>query len=99
MVSSTSSVAETDDGDGMTEGMLPEGARLTIPASAGSDEAAAIAAALGAHLRDRAVAGAETDNGPESCNRWKLCGRLRGRKPPREVTRGEEWKAAARSRW
>lgn len=85
--------------DSQTEDrMLSETTRLTIPASADADEAAAIAAAVGVHLRDCAEARAVADDAPASCNRWKLRGRLGGRKLPREVARGDEWKAAARSR-
>lgn len=88
------------DGDGAA-GTSVETLIEAVPEDADAGEAAAIAAALGAHLRDRAVAGStsEADVVPEPCSRWKLCGRLGGRKPPRTVARGEEWKAAARSRW
>lgn len=98
MASSTSSDA-TEDTERTSTEVLPETASLTVPASAEAGEAAAIAAAVGAHLRDRVVVGVEVDNGPEPCDRWKLCGRLGGREPPRGVVHGEEWKAAARSRW
>lgn len=80
-------------------GALPENVALSVPASANHGETAAIAAAVGAHLHDRAAAGAASDETTEKCNRWKLCGRLGGRKPPREALRGEEWKAAGRARW
>jgi hypothetical protein len=79
-------------------GVLPETTNLAVPASADADEAAAIAVAVGAHLSDRAAARAAADDAPASCDPWKLQGRLDGKKPPREVARGEEWKAAARSR-
>ncbi len=101
--SSTTNMTQTGETDAegetqITDEMLPDTASLVVPASANRGEAAAIAAAVGAHLHDRAAA--ETaDDTYEKCNRWKLCGRLRGRTPPREVARGEEWKAAARSRW
>ena len=77
--------------------MLSETTSLTVPANANADEAAAIAVAVGAHLRGAAIRAAAAD-APAPCDRWKLRGRLGGQKPPREVTRGEEWKAAARSR-
>jgi hypothetical protein len=99
-MASTSQTAETDesnaDGVGMSE-TLPDDASLSIPASADGGEAAAIAAAIGAHLHDRTAAAA-ADDGPEHCDRWSLCGRLGGRTPPRDVVRGEEWKAAGRVR-
>lgn len=74
---------------------------LSVPADADPEEAAAIATAIGAHLADsaRAVARAESDVEPEPADRWRLAARLRGRTLPREVTRGEEWAAAARSQW
>ena len=63
------------------------------------DETAAIAAAVGAHLRDRAAARAATTvDMSEPCDRWKLRNRFDGRELPRGVACGEEWKAAARSR-
>ena len=98
----TSLLAETDDSDderaAANEVVLDE-LDLSVPASADRSEAAAIAAAIGAHLRDRAAAAASTDEeGPEHCDRWSLCGRLDGRTPPRGVARGEEWKTAGRLR-
>jgi hypothetical protein len=109
MARSTTSAADTAETDETTanvgeqsriaDGALPESASLTMPASADRGEAAAIAAAVGAHLHDRAAGAAATDDTPEHCNRWKLRGRLGGREPPREVARGEEWKAAGRARW
>lgn len=78
--------------------VVSETTSLTVPASANADETAAIAVAVGAHLRDRAAARTAAADAPAPCDRWKLRGRLGGRKPPREVSAGEEWKAAARSR-
>ena len=100
-MASTSSTAETSesnaDGDRSDTGdVLPDDATLSIPESADRGEAAAIAAAIGAHLRDRTAATAA--DGPDYCDRWTLCGRFDGRAPPREVRRGEEWKAAGRAR-
>ena len=76
---------------------------LSIPANADSDEAAAIASVVGAHLHDRQVAAAAAaaeDDEPEQADAWKLAGRMKamgkGRWPD-SVRRGEEWKAAARS--
>jgi hypothetical protein len=103
MASSTPSAADTDESnasayrESATGDTLPDDATLSVPASADHTETAAIAVAIGAHLRDRA---AETaDASPEHCDRWTLCGRFGGRTPPREVVRGEEWKAAGRARW
>jgi len=76
---------------------------LSIPANADSDEAAAIASVVGAHLHDRQVAAAAAaaeDDGPEEVDAWKLAGRMKARgkgRWPKSVRRGEEWKAAARS--
>ncbi|WP_049999169.1 hypothetical protein [Halococcus sediminicola] len=101
MASSTSSTAETGESNTTSDqsnanDVFPENLRLSLPASADRDEAAAIAAAVGAYLRDRTAAAAA--DGPEHCDRWTLCGRFGGRTPPREVRRGEEWKAAGRAR-
>jgi hypothetical protein len=78
-------------------------ATVELPAEATSDEAAAVAAVIGAHLHDRhrAAAAAAEPSGPESANRWTLAGRygVRDRNDlPRRVDRGEEWKMAARLR-
>ena len=97
MATETTPAEETSAEAATTEAHL-EALLDAVPQSAEKGEAAAIAAALGAHLRDRAVT-SETNSAPEPCNRWKLCGRLRGRTPPKTVAHGEEWKAAARSRW
>ncbi|WP_436924599.1 hypothetical protein [Halosimplex amylolyticum] len=76
---------------------------VSIPADADETEAAAIASAVGAHLHDRQVAAAATaaaDDGPERVDAWKLASRMKARgrsRWPKEVRRGEEWKAAARS--
>nr|WP_152436424.1 hypothetical protein [Halosimplex carlsbadense] len=76
---------------------------LSIPADAGETEAAAIASAVGAHLHDRQVAAAAAaaeDDEPDSVDAWTLAGRMKsmGRSRwPKDVRRGEEWKASARS--
>jgi hypothetical protein len=95
----TPSMAETDESNAEqadASGVPPKDASLSIPASADRGEAAAIAAAIGAHICDRTAAAEE--EGPEYCDRWTLCGRFGSRTPPREVRRGEEWKAAGRVR-
>ena len=99
MAQSTTPTTETDEEKtNIVDEVLPDTVTLGVPASANRGEAAAIAAAVGTHLNDRAAEAAGNDT-PEKCNRWKLCGRLDGRKLPREVARGEEWKAAGRARW
>ncbi|WP_424018907.1 hypothetical protein ACOZ4N_05410 [Halorientalis pallida] len=67
-------------------------------------EAAAVAAAIATHRTDRAVAAAEAaaERDPETIPEWTLDGRLRSngvthRRRPRNVERGGEWRAAARS--
>ncbi|RJT03130.1 hypothetical protein [Halococcus sp. IIIV-5B] len=85
--------------DRPSETTLPDDVALSIPATANRGEAAAIAAAVGAHLRDRAAAAeAATDGAASECDRWKLCDRLGCRDPPRPTAHGEEWKAAGRVR-
>jgi hypothetical protein len=89
---------EPDDEQADATEAVPNEVNLSVPDSADRSEAAAIAAAIGVHLRDRAAAAASDDNGPEQCDRWSLRGRLDGRTPPRGVARGEEWKTAGRLR-
>ncbi|WP_225334209.1 hypothetical protein [Halomicrobium urmianum] len=80
-----------------------ESLAVDVPDDATAAEAAAIAAAIGTHLYDRrraAAAAAAADDGSDAVDRWTLTGRLRGvgkRRFPRDVQRGEEWKAAGRS--
>jgi hypothetical protein len=76
---------------------------LSLPADADEAEAAAIASAVGAHLHDRqvaAAAAAAANDEPDRVDAWKLAGRMKsmGRSRwPKDVRRGEEWKASARS--
>ncbi|WP_435174841.1 hypothetical protein [Halorussus sp. AFM4] len=54
---------------------------LRIPDDATAEEAAAIAAAIGAHLRAREAAAAAAEDGEEESwrdRRWAFAGRLRG---------------------
>lgn len=104
-MTATSLLAETDDVDdaddeqAVTNEAVLDDVSLSVPASADRGEAAAIAVAIGAHLRDRAAAAANADEVPsEHCDRWSLSGRLDGRTPPRGVAHGEEWKTAGRLR-
>jgi hypothetical protein len=80
------------------------GVVLDVPDDATADEAAAIAAAVGAHLRDRAVAAAasgEDDDRGWTGRRWAFAGRLgalggrTARVPGAAPT--DDWTAAARS--
>ena len=77
---------------------------LSIPADASQAEAAAITAALSAHITERQRAAEATAQRPtvEYVDEWTLAGRLASvgkRRPPNNVKRGEEWKAAARARY
>ncbi|WP_305038424.1 hypothetical protein [Halovivax gelatinilyticus] len=66
----------TPDADGV-DGLLPADVSLSIPPSATPEETAAIAAVIGAHLRDRELAASradETDSWDE--RRWAFAGRL-----------------------
>ncbi|WP_235027985.1 hypothetical protein [Halorubrum sp. JWXQ-INN 858] len=101
---------ETDESDeiGGATGHPPEAAvaraldGLSIPDDADDAEAAAIAAAVGAHLRDREVAAAEAADDDASWHgrRWAFAGRvdrLQGR--PVRVPTGtptDPWTAAGR---
>lgn len=81
-----------------------EGLSLSVPDDASQPEAAAIAAAVSAHLTDRQRAAAATERREtvEYVDEWTLAGRLASvgkRRCPTNVERGEEWKAAARARY
>lgn len=93
-----------DGGDhvGATAPSLAE--RLDLPPSANPEEAAAILAAVGAHLRDAeaaaAAATAESDDDDWTGERWRFAGRLagldgRGTRVPTGAPR-DEWAASGR---
>ncbi|ELY52999.1 hypothetical protein [Natronococcus jeotgali] len=66
------------DGDPLSA--LPEGVDLELPDDADSEEAAAIVAAIGAHLHDRALAAAAAAADEEATwqdRRWAFAGRVR----------------------
>jgi len=79
---------------------------LSIPPTATPEEAAAIAAAVGAHIRDQRLAAiaaaAATDEGITwDGNRWQFAGRTEAlsgtsRRVPREAPT-DEWTAAGRT--
>lgn len=74
-----------------------------VPSDATPVETAAIASAIGAHLIDerRMITDAsDARSNDEDALGWTLTGRLRSlgkRRIPRNVKKGEEWQAAARS--
>ncbi|PSP81476.1 hypothetical protein BRC81_00510 [Halobacteriales archaeon QS_1_68_20] len=86
--------------------LLPEGVDVDLPPDADSDEAAAIAAAIGAHLRDRAgaaaaAAAAAAEEETWEGKKWAYAGRvesIQGRRVrvPNEVPT-DGWTAAART--
>jgi len=86
----------------MQELSTPAG-RLAVPARASSDVAAAIAAAVGAHVRDqRAAAAAATEADADSWagKRWQFAGRTdalsgRAERVPTDAPT-DEWTAAGR---
>ncbi|KAA9397412.1 hypothetical protein Har1130_07305 [Haloarcula sp. CBA1130] len=87
-----------------TDSAEPDDLSLSIPADASQAEAAAITAAISAHLTDRQRAAVATAQRPqvEYVDDWTLAGRLASvgkRRPPNNVKRGDEWKAAARARY
>jgi len=103
-----SAEASTDDGgdreDTATAVDLPlEGdVSLSVPPSATPAETAAIAVAIGAHLRDRELAAAAADAADESWDgeRWAFAGRLEalGERSSRVPTAApmDPWTAAGR---
>jgi len=80
--------------------------RVSLPPDAAPDEAAAIVAAVGAHLRDReaaaaAAAAAEEEDDSRDGDRWRFAGRLarttgRGGRVPRGAP-SDAWTAAGRA--
>lgn len=80
-----------------------EHASFTVPDSATDGEAAALAACLGAYLRDWQVRASTASTGDSTeTDSWALAGRYECRNQtdlPR-VERGEEWKMSGRTeRW
>jgi len=95
--SDTETALPTDSAD-------PDDLSLSIPADASQAEAAAITAAISAHLTDRrrAAEASSQRSTVEYVDEWTLAGRLASvgkRRPPNNVRRGEEWKAAARAQY
>ena len=82
MATSRSEEAADESEDDTPDSEVTDGVDLTIPDDATDEEAAAIAAAIGAHLRDReaATAAAAEDDETETWTdkRWSFAGRLRG---------------------
>jgi len=75
---------------------------VDVPDDATQAEAAAIVATIGAHLTDqqRAAAAARAEESVEYVDQWTFTDRMRSlgkRRLPRNVERGEEWKAAGRA--
>lgn len=73
--------------------------RASIPADATDREAAVIAVALTAHLRDEAER--EADASPSRANPWRLCNRVGhevGASLRRTPAAGDAWKMAGRVR-
>ncbi len=91
--------------DESTLSLPTEAGTLSIPPTATPAEAAAIAAAVGAHLRDQqmaALAAAAASDGDITWDgrRWEFAGRIEGlsgvsRRVPREAPT-DEWTAAGR---
>ncbi|WP_049925631.1 hypothetical protein [Halopiger goleimassiliensis] len=90
----------SDDGPA---GVLPGNVSIDIPDSADDEEAAAIAAAIGAHLHDHALAAAAAADEEETWdgNRWAFSGRIRSQQHRHvRVPRGaptDAWSAAGRT--
>ena len=103
-----SAAAENGDGttqdanqDGGEAATLPE--RLTLPPDADESEAAAIVAAIGAHLRAQEAAAAAAESGEERWEgeRWAFAGKVeslqRRTVRVREGTPTNAWSAAGRT--
>ncbi|WP_435154415.1 acc operon protein [Haladaptatus sp. DFWS20] len=78
-----------------------EDVKLSIPANASAEEAAAIAAAINAHLQDQRAA-AEADDEPDwNGQRWQFAGKVaqlqnRNVRVPRDAPT-DPWSAAGRT--
>ncbi|NHN48484.1 hypothetical protein G9464_12900 [Halostella sp. JP-L12] len=103
MVTSRSE-ATAEEADGEVPDLLPDDVSVDIPNDASTQEAAAIVAAVGAHLhdRDRAAAAAAADSEPTwEGKRWRFAGRVeatqgaRDRVPASAPT--DEWTATGRT--
>ena len=70
---------ESEQEPNPTTAPFADGVSLAIPENASAEEAAAIVAAVGAHLRDREVAAAATDDSDDHWEgkRWSYAGRIR----------------------
>ena len=104
METSRSEAPTAEDADGEIPDLLPEDVSIDIPDNASAQEAAAIVAAVGAHMHDqeRAAAAAAAEGGPTwDGKRWQFAGRIetmqgRSARVPTEAPT-DEWTAAARA--
>jgi len=90
------------DGGQLLEVVLPDDAALTLPPDASREEAAAIAVAVGAHLRDRAAAAAaEEGTAGWAGRRWAYAGRIEATQDRRVRVPGnaptDAWTASGRT--
>ena len=96
--------SETRPTDATDPIAIPSDLDLTIPDTADEDEAAAIVAAVGAHLHDRALAAAAAAAAEEETwddRRWSFAGRIRAQqgrtvRVPRTAPTNP-WSAASRT--
>ncbi|SEQ36742.1 hypothetical protein [Natrinema salaciae] len=101
---SADETAATDESSEL-EAVLPGDVTLDLPDDADDEEAAAIAAAVGAHLHDRALAAAAAAaEGEETWDdkRWAFAGRVRAQqhrtvRVPRDAPT-DPWSAAGRTK-
>ncbi|RQG90404.1 hypothetical protein [Natrarchaeobius chitinivorans] len=92
------------DGEPADDRVLPDDVALELPDDADDDEAAAIVAAIGAHLHDHALAVAAAASDDEESwddRRWAFAGRIRTQQQrharvPREAPT-DPWTAAGRT--
>ncbi|SNZ05024.1 hypothetical protein SAMN06269185_0753 [Natronoarchaeum philippinense] len=105
-MSGTSNAPAATDPEDVAEPVgeiLPAEASIDLPDDATDAEAAAIAVAIGAHLRDREIAAANAASSEESWTgkRWRFAGRTeatqgRGDRVPLGAPT-DEWTAAGRT--
>ena len=101
-------VGETSSSNGSSRGSSvaaigESGIAIELSADATQDEAAAVAAAIGAHLTDRQQAAAtavSVSDSTEYVDEWRFASKLRSlgkRRWTGGVEVGDEWKAAGRA--
>lgn len=87
MAEHTGATTDPEDVNRPLGEVLPDDVAITLPDDASESEAAAIAAAIGAHLHDREIAAVRAAADEEETwddKRWAFSGKLAGTRGPSE---------------